>query len=88
VKDMVHDGARRTITTAIVKLGHALGLQVVGEGIETEQQANLLREAGCDELQGFLFAKPMGEAQLHAWAAARREISAVMASAAARASKP
>jgi diguanylate cyclase (GGDEF)-like protein/PAS domain S-box-containing protein len=82
VKDMVYDGARRTITTAIVKLGHALGLQVVGEGIETEQQAALLREAGCDELQGFLFAKPMAEEELHAWAAARREIAAVRASAA------
>jgi EAL domain-containing protein (putative c-di-GMP-specific phosphodiesterase class I) len=46
------------IIQAIVSLGRALGLRVVVEGVETEEQRVLLRLAGCDEMQGFLFAKP------------------------------
>ncbi len=46
------------IIQAIVALGRALGLRVLVEGVETEQQRVLLRLAGCDEMQGFLFARP------------------------------
>ena len=46
------------IIQAIVALGRALGLTVVVEGVETEKQRVLLRLAGCDEMQGYLFAKP------------------------------
>ena len=46
------------IIQAIVALGRALGLSVLVEGVETEQQRVLLRLAGCDEMQGFLFARP------------------------------
>ncbi len=46
------------IIQAIVALGRALGVSVVVEGVETEEQRVLLRLAGCDEMQGFLFAKP------------------------------
>jgi diguanylate cyclase (GGDEF)-like protein len=46
------------IVQAIVALGRALGLTVVVEGVETEQQRVLLRLAGCDEMQGYLFARP------------------------------
>ena len=46
------------IIQAIVALGRALGLSVLVEGVETEQQRILLRLAGCDEMQGFLFARP------------------------------
>jgi diguanylate cyclase (GGDEF)-like protein len=46
------------IIQAIVALGRALGLTVLVEGVETEHQRVLLRLAGCDEMQGFLFAKP------------------------------
>jgi EAL domain-containing protein (putative c-di-GMP-specific phosphodiesterase class I) len=46
------------IIQAIVALGRALGLSVLAEGVETERQRVLLRLAGCDEMQGFLFAKP------------------------------
>ncbi len=47
------------IIQAIVTLGRALNLSVLVEGVETEEQRVLLRLAGCDEMQGFLFAKPM-----------------------------
>ncbi len=46
------------IIQAIVALGRALGLSVLVEGVETEEQRVLLRLAGCDEMQGYLFAKP------------------------------
>ena len=54
-------GARdqsRAIVASIVELGHALGLEVVAEGVETEEQLDLLREVGCDLAQGFLLARP------------------------------
>jgi diguanylate cyclase (GGDEF)-like protein len=50
-----HAGA---IIQSIVALGHALGMTVLAEGVETDEQRVLLRLAGCDEMQGFLFAKP------------------------------
>ena len=46
------------IIQAIVTLGRALGMGVVIEGVETEEQRVLLRLAGCNEMQGYLFAKP------------------------------
>jgi len=55
------------IVEAVVRLAHALKLHVVAEGVETESQALRLRQLGCDELQGFLFAKPMAELDLLAW---------------------
>ena len=51
-------GNAGAIIQSIVTLGHALGMVVLAEGIETEQQRVLLRLAGCDEMQGFLFAEP------------------------------
>ena len=46
------------IVQSIVALGHGLGMKVVAEGVETDEQRVLLRLAGCDEMQGFLFARP------------------------------
>ncbi len=47
------------ITTAIIAMAHALGLQVVGEGVETEGQRDVLQGQGCDALQGYLFSRPV-----------------------------
>ncbi|SNS92797.1 PAS domain S-box-containing protein/diguanylate cyclase (GGDEF) domain-containing protein [Noviherbaspirillum humi] len=55
------------ITRAIIGLGHTLGLDVVAEGVEREAEASFLREAGCDELQGFYFGRPMAAADFPAW---------------------
>jgi len=46
------------VVASIVHLGHALGLTVVAEGVETQEQLDLARELGCDLAQGFLFARP------------------------------
>ena len=62
-------GAR--IAEMIVPLGHQLGMQVLAEGVENENQANLLRQLGCDEAQGYLFGKPMLLEDLVPWLAQR-----------------
>jgi diguanylate cyclase (GGDEF)-like protein len=51
-------GNTGAIIQSIVTLGHALGMKVLAEGVETDEQRVLLRLAGCDEMQGFLFARP------------------------------
>ncbi len=59
VQDAPNNADDAAITTAIIQLGHALGLRVVAEGVETNEQRDLLIALGCDEMQGFLFARPM-----------------------------
>ena len=54
------------IVAAVIKLAHALGLQVVAEGVETEQQFEVLRSLDCDFAQGFLFSRPVPAAELRA----------------------
>ena len=46
------------VINAIIKLGKALGLNVVGEQVETEHQARVLRDLGCDRAQGYFFGRP------------------------------
>ncbi|MGN6393226.1 MAG: putative bifunctional diguanylate cyclase/phosphodiesterase [Gemmatimonadales bacterium] len=57
------------ITTAIIAMAHALELEVVGEGIETEAQRAVLREQGCDAMQGYLFSRPVPAEQFEAFLA-------------------
>ena len=67
VRDLETSLDAQAIVEAVVRLSHALGLQVVAEGVETQGQAEILARLACDELQGFLFAKPMPEPALLAW---------------------
>ena len=59
------------IVQAIVGLGHRLGLQIIAEGVETEEQLTFLRNAGCDAAQGYFIARPMPAEQVPDWLAAR-----------------
>jgi EAL domain-containing protein (putative c-di-GMP-specific phosphodiesterase class I) len=52
-------GYPRNIVAMIVSLAHTLGLKVIAEGVEEDEQMTLLRELGCDQIQGFLFSRPL-----------------------------
>jgi EAL domain-containing protein (putative c-di-GMP-specific phosphodiesterase class I) len=67
VRDMLDDPADLAIVRATIALGHELGLKLVGEGVETQGQAAILTELGCEELQGYFFAKPLNAEALIAW---------------------
>jgi diguanylate cyclase (GGDEF)-like protein/PAS domain S-box-containing protein len=59
VRDMTSDPKDAAIAMAIIQLAHSLQLQVKAEGVETEEQLRFLRLLRCDEMQGFLFCKPI-----------------------------
>jgi diguanylate cyclase (GGDEF)-like protein/PAS domain S-box-containing protein len=59
--DNEHDAA---VTKAIITMAHGLGVRVVGQGVETENQAVFLAENGCDEMQGFLLGRPVPAAEM------------------------
>ena len=73
VMDLETSADARAVVDAVIHLAHALGLKVVAEGVETERQREVLTQLGCDELQGFLFAKPMSARALLLWASDDRE---------------
>lgn len=64
VKELATSAEDRAIATAIITMGQALGLTVIAEGVETEEQDGFLREQYCDELQGYLFCKPVSAADI------------------------
>jgi diguanylate cyclase (GGDEF)-like protein/PAS domain S-box-containing protein len=59
VQDVVNDPYATSLCRAIISMAKALDMNVVAEGVETETQARFLSEAGCDQLQGYLFSKPV-----------------------------
>jgi diguanylate cyclase (GGDEF)-like protein/PAS domain S-box-containing protein len=64
IRDLPQDRGDAAIVSAVVALGHAMGLGVVAEGVENREQADLVRRLGCDEMQGYYFARPLGPADL------------------------
>ena len=64
------------IVTAVVTLGHAMGLQVTAEGVETSDQEDFLRSAGCNVLHGYLFSRAVPAHQLRGSLSGRRETKA------------
>jgi len=59
VIDMTAGPEGLALVSTIINLAHSLKLKVVAEGVETEEQSRLLRLLNCDEMQGFLFSKPV-----------------------------
>lgn len=64
VRRMCDDRHDASIVQTVISMGHSLGLEVVAEGVETEQQLAVLTAMGCDMAQGFLFARPMPRQQM------------------------
>ncbi|HYK72613.1 MAG TPA: EAL domain-containing protein, partial [Pseudoneobacillus sp.] len=59
VQDIAKDSNDRDIVTTIITMGHNLKMKVIAEGVETEEQLQFLRDHGCDEVQGYMFSKPI-----------------------------
>ena len=59
VQHVTTDEDSASIVSGVIALGHALGLEVIAEGVEHERQLSLLRHLGCDLAQGYLFARPL-----------------------------
>jgi len=69
VRDISIDGDDLAIVRAIIALARALKLRVVAEGVETSEQLALLQAEGCDEYQGYFFARPMAANDIAQWLA-------------------
>jgi diguanylate cyclase (GGDEF)-like protein len=81
IRDITEDHNDRAIVSTVVAMAHGLGLTVVAEGVETEEQLALIRELGCDAWQGFLFSKAVPPEELEALVA--KHMSRLKAGAAA-----
>jgi diguanylate cyclase (GGDEF)-like protein len=59
IKDLENSPTNEAIVTSIMTLGNKLGIRVISEGVETQQQLEILQRLQCQEIQGFLFSKPL-----------------------------
>ncbi len=62
----------QSLVRSMIEMSHGMGYRVVGEGTETAEAADLLQAMGCEEAQGYVFARPMEAADFEAWMRARR----------------
>ena len=67
VADLETRADSRPVVEAVIRLAHALGLRVVAEGVELQTQHDILAGMGCDEFQGFLYARPMKAHDMASW---------------------
>ena len=69
VSELADNPDDQAIAMAVISLGHKLNLRVIAEGVETEQQCRFLRDNDCDEMQGYLFSRPLPPDKVAAHAA-------------------
>ncbi|WP_054285441.1 putative bifunctional diguanylate cyclase/phosphodiesterase [Gulbenkiania mobilis] len=67
VRDIEHSRPAREMVTAMVAMGQALGMKVVAEGVESAGQVAILRNTGCDQVQGYFYSMPLPAADLVMW---------------------
>lgn len=65
--EMLENHASLTLVRTIIALAKGLGMSVVAEGVEKQEESDLLRESGCEMVQGYLYARPMAESDLVSW---------------------
>jgi EAL domain-containing protein (putative c-di-GMP-specific phosphodiesterase class I) len=82
VTDLITDRSRRAVTDASLQLGHALGLHVVAEGVETEAEFEYLRRLGCDSVQGYYISRPLPADNFLSWLSTWHRTTASLTSAA------
>ena len=68
--------AQRRLVSSIIEIGKSLGIEVVAEGVETMEHARILKELGCDILQGYAFGRPMDAETFRAFAQSRKWLAA------------
>jgi EAL domain-containing protein (putative c-di-GMP-specific phosphodiesterase class I) len=66
IRDIVTDSNDKSIVRTIIAMAHSMNLDVIAEGVETEEQRQLLMELGCTHFQGYLFSKPLAITQFEA----------------------
>ncbi|MFC5459412.1 EAL domain-containing protein [Massilia niabensis] len=71
VRDLDQDERKRALVATMIKLSHDLGQVVVAEGVETAAEAQFLRGAGCDQVQGYLYGRPMAPEDFERWVCAK-----------------
>jgi len=67
VQGMSGNDRDRIMVQKTIEMGHELGMKVVGEGVETEEQLDFLRSSGCDTVQGYLFSRPLPATEMMSW---------------------
>jgi EAL domain-containing protein (putative c-di-GMP-specific phosphodiesterase class I) len=67
VLEMISSESDRIMVQKTIEIGHALGMHVIAEGVETPEQLHLLRSYGCDSAQGNLFTRPIPAMELVSW---------------------
>ena len=72
IMPIVHSSVQRQLVGSIIDIGKSLGIEVLAEGVETMEHAEILRQLGCDALQGYAFARAMSAAELADFVPARR----------------
>jgi len=74
IRDITTDSDDATITRAVISMAHSLGLKVIAEGVETEEQFAFLAEYGCDEIQGYYFSYPLEVGECGDWITQKRRL--------------
>ena len=64
VQDIEENASARVLCEAIIAMAHKMGLKVIAEGVETEEQRRFLMDAGCNYAQGYLFSRPLGKSDM------------------------
>lgn len=67
ILNVSNDPGDATVVEAIIAMAHRLGIRVIGEGVETEEQLLFIRQRGCDLAQGFYFSRPLAAEDFQTW---------------------
>ncbi|MGE5705002.1 MAG: putative bifunctional diguanylate cyclase/phosphodiesterase [Clostridia bacterium] len=78
IRDLSNGTVDAAIATALITLGHSLGLNVIAEGVETHSQLRILQDQECDEIQGYLLSRPLPSHEFAHWVQAEADKGSVL----------